>query len=283
MKPPLLTRVLFPQPHFEPHFLRHVVRGKTVVITGASFGIGEQMALLLAPHEPHLVMIARTREKLEALQERLCRLGAQVSVIVADLYVASEVERVILELQALPFGVDFFVSNAGKSIMRPLAQSLHRLHDVRRTLHLNFLSPVQMLLALAPMLAQNQGHIIHVSAVNVLLQPAPYWAAYQASKTAMEQWARCNQAEFYAMGIRTSIVYLPLVRTRMIAPSAFYQNSPCMSAEQAAMVVLRLFYTKKTSFKPWWLGMAMTVSFFSRGVWELAWRWRLTRVASQKK
>ncbi len=236
------------------------------------------MALLLAPHKPHLVLIARTREKLDALQARLCQLGAQVSVIAADLYLDCDVQRVVLELQALPLGVDVFISNAGKSIMRPLAQSLNRLHDVSRTQQLNFLTPIQILLALTPTLAKNQGHIIHVSAVNVLLQPAPYWAAYQASKVAMEQWARCNQAEFFAMGIRTSIAYLPLVRTRMIAPNALYKNTPCMSAEHAAMAVLRMIYTQKPRFQPWWLGLAATASFFSRRAWEAFWRWRLSQV-----
>ena len=104
-----------------------------------------------------------------------------------------------------------------------------------------------------PQLQVNQGQIINVSALNVLLLPMPEWSAYQASKSAFDQWFRSVSPELSAHGITTSTLYLPLVRTRMIAPTAMYQSAPAMRPEQVAALIGRLIIHKKTSFKPWWL------------------------------
>ncbi|MCP2937878.1 SDR family NAD(P)-dependent oxidoreductase, partial [Salmonella enterica subsp. enterica serovar Typhimurium] len=77
-------------------------------------------------------------------------------------------------------------------------------------------------LGLTPALMQTRGHVINTSALNVLLLPAPYWSAYQASKTAFDQWFRCNQAEWKIIGVTSSRAYFPLVRTRMIVGNPSY-------------------------------------------------------------
>lgn len=270
MKRTFAEYVLFPSFPYSLKKLEAAVRGKTIVITGASFGIGERLARELSLCKVHLVLIARSLDKLQELKTGVESSGSRATIINADLYREEEAERVLAQLKALPGGIDIFVNNAGKSIMRPLMESFERYHDVTRTNSLNYLAPVKLILGLMPVLMKKQAQIINVSAVNVLLPPAPHWAAYQASKTAFDQWFRCNRAEWKLAGIGSSRAYFPLVRTRMIAPNPMYRNAPAMPVEQAARILAKMCYTRTALYKPWWLVFVQGASFFSRPLFDYA-------------
>lgn len=269
-------RFLFPKTTISHHRLRKAISGRTIVITGASYGIGEELALLFSGYEARLVLIARTEDKLLTLAETIRNNGSQCTLIAADLYQENEVARVIEELRKLDT-IDIFISNAGKSINRSLEDSLDRYHDFTRTNSLNYLAPVKMLLALTEMIKTTRGQIINVSAMNVLLPPAPKWAAYQASKTAFDQWFRSNTAEWKAMGIQAKTIYLPLVRTRMIAPNESYKNYPAMQPQQATVRIARLLCSGSNNSKPWWAVFAQAAGFFGKGLWEKYSLYRIRR------
>lgn len=248
----LIEHFLFPPTFFDERKFAETLRGKTVLITGASFGIGEQLAFLIAKTEANLILVARTSEKLAAIKNEIEKNSkADVRIFSCDLTKNDEVETLLSELKNYPINV--FISNAGKSIRRPLFETLERFHDFERTMSLNYFAPVQLMLGLIPILRKNRGHVINISAVNVLLIPAPFWTAYQSSKTAFDQWFRAAAPELEAAGIRTTSVYLPLVRTRMIEPTAEYKNAPAMSPEHVAKLVTKAIYTRRKIFKPWWL------------------------------
>jgi short-subunit dehydrogenase len=251
----LIEHLLFPPTRVNRSKLTEEVKGKTVLITGASYGIGESLAYALSKSGANLILIARTAEKLEAVKTEIEANGGKAIIFPVDLTKTEQIEDLLNELQKIPNGIDIFVNNAGKSIRRPLMESLDRFHDFTRTMNLNYFAPVRLALGLIPVLRKNHGQIVNISAVNVTLLPAPYWAAYQASKTAFDQWFRCAAPELEAAGIRTSSIYLPLVRTRMIEPTADYKNAPAMSPEHVAWIICRALYTKK-SFAPWWLFFA---------------------------
>ena len=262
--------LLFPVRSYSRVRLGDRLRGKTVLITGASFGIGESLAMELAALGAHLILVARTIEKLEEIKGRVMALGGSATVFQADLARPEQVAELIVFLQSLPNGIDIVVSNAGKSIRRPIAESLDRLHDFERTMAVNYHGPVQLLLSLIPMLKQRKGHVINVSSVSVLLAPAPYWAAYQASKSAFDQWFRCTAPELHAWGIDTTTIYLPLVGTRMIAPTQHYNNMPAMRSEHVAAIICRYLVTRKRQFMPWWLVFGQLGSVLFRRLWERA-------------
>lgn len=270
MKRTLPEYVLFPSFPYSSEKLGRQVRGKTIVITGASFGIGEQLAIELSHHRVHLVLIARSPDKLQEVKALVEANGSQATIMTADLYREEETDRILQQLKALPDGIDIFVNNAGKSIMRPLMESLERYHDVTRTNSLNYLTPVRLIMGLMPVLIKQRAQIISVSAINVLLVPAPYWSAYQASKTAFDQWFRCNIAEWKAVGISAGRTYFPLVRTRMIEPNPLYKNVPAMPVEHAAKILAKMCYTKRSVYKPWWAVLAESASFFGRRLFEYA-------------
>jgi short-subunit dehydrogenase len=261
--------LFFPALGFSQSKLQKRLSGKTVLITGASYGIGECLALRLAETQAHLLLVARTQEKLVEVQRQIAARGGRADIFPCDLTQDTEVQTLLAKLHQYPQGIDIVVNNAGKSIRRSLFDSLDRFHDFTRTMNLNYFGPVQLLLSLTPMLVARKGQVINISAVNVLLIPAPKWAAYQASKTAFDQWFRCVGPELNARGVSTTSLYLPLVRTRMIAPTKAYEHLPAMQPEQVANLICQAIITRKRTYAPWWLCCGQLASVLLRGPWEV--------------
>ena len=251
----LLETILFPPTSFNEEKLRKTVQGKSILITGASSGIGEHLAIFLSQLEIDLqiILVARREEKLEVIKQSLQSKTITIHIIRADLRVQEDMDHLLQFLHQLPEGLDIVVSNAGLSINRPILQSLDRFHDFTRTMAINYFAPVQLLLSVIPLLQQNHGQIINISTVNALIAPFPNWAAYQASKTAFDTWLQSATPELNKIGITTTSIYLPLVKTPMILPTKGYKNMPAMTTEHVAKIICRSMYTKQRRFKPWWL------------------------------
>lgn len=258
----LLERILFPFKRIPSSNLSKSIQGKTILITGASFGIGEQLAILLSKHRCNLILVARTTEKLELLKEKLENENCSIAIFAGDLRNETIMQNFLKFLDK--FQVSTFVSNAGLSINRSLRKSVDRMHDFNRTMSINYQVPVAITLALLPKLEEFGGHLINVSAINVLLPPMPNWSAYQSSKVAFDQWCRSNEPELKSMGVDVSTIYLPLVKTRMIEPNKSYQNVPSMSPQQVAVVISKYMISKRKMFKPWWLRFIEFLSFIFR-------------------
>jgi len=262
---------------FNQTALRRRLLGKRVLITGASYGIGECLAVMLAETGAHLLLVARTADKLEEVQRQVISRGGSAEIFPCDLTDVVAVDALLQRLLAHPDGVDIVINNAGKSIRRSIFDSLDRLHDFSRTMNLNYFGPVQLLLALIPDLVRRGGQVINISAVNVQMVAPPKWAAYQASKTAFDQWFRCVGPELNAKGVATTSIYLPLVRTRMIEPTKAYNNAPAMQPEQVASLICRALVQRRRSYGPWWLGIAAVASVLLRWPWEVLTTWSLRR------
>ncbi len=245
--------LLFPPKRVGANRLRAAVSGKQILITGASYGIGEELAYLLANAGAEVLLVARTAGKLQEVQRQIVGRGGRAYIFPADLSDKQQAIAVAQHVLQLWGGADVVVSNAGKSICRPLHESLDRMHDFERSMAINYFGPVQLLLALLPALEKRKAHIINISAINVLLAPAPHWAAYQSSKTAFDQWFRSASAEWMAVGMHVTSVYLPLVRTRMIAPTVAYATMPAMQSRQAAIRIARAICHQPLKVAPWWL------------------------------
>jgi short-subunit dehydrogenase len=269
--------LFFPFLRFSRSKLRQRLAGKTVLITGASFGIGESLAEHLAETRARLLLVARTADKLLEVKQKVEARGGHVDVFPCDLSSTTATETLLQQLLQLPNGIDIVVNNAGKSIRRSIFDSLDRLHDFSRTMNLNYFGPVQLLLALIPTLVARKGHVINISAVNVLLAPPPKWAAYQASKSAFDQWFRCVGPELNAGGVATTSIYLPLVRTRMIEPTREYKNMPAMRPDEVACLICRAILSRRRYCAPWWLPAAALASVLFRWPWEAFMTWHLRR------
>ncbi len=126
------------------------------------------------------------------------------------------------------------VNNAGKSIRRSINRSYDRFHDYQRTMQLNYFAPVKLMLGLLPeMRERDTGHIVNVSSIGLQMN-TPRFAAYLASKAALDAFSRSIGPEVIGDGVHITTVYMPLVRTPMIAPTKIYDRFPTLSPEEAA-------------------------------------------------
>ena len=135
--------------------------------------------------------------------------------------------------------MDYLVNNAGRSIRRSLDLSYDRFHDFERTMAVNFFGPVRLTMGLLPaMRAQGFGHVVNIVTWGVQVK-APKFAAYIASKTALDTWSRIAGREAYADNVTFTNIRLSLVRTPMVAPTEAYAGLPAATPEQTAERICR--------------------------------------------
>ena len=237
------------------------VAGKTILLTGASSGIGAQVAHQLAAAGATLILVARSKDKLDAIAEQIQNEGGTAFVYATDLTVGDSIDQVCQQILKQHGGVDILINNAGRSIRRSIKFSLDRFHDYERTMRLNYYGSVRMALNLLPgMLERGDGHIVNVSTVGVQANPARF-SAYLGSKWALEGWSWVAANELAHTGVTVSTINYPLVRTPMIAPTKIYDYTPAMSPETAVNWMLDIIITRnKRKVGPLGLG-ALTMYY----------------------
>jgi NAD(P)-dependent dehydrogenase (short-subunit alcohol dehydrogenase family) len=217
--------------------LESAVRGKIVMVTGASSGIGRSAALKIADAGGIVLLVARTPEKLEATREVIEEGGGVAHVHPCDLSDIDDLDRMADEVLAEHGHVDVLVNNAGRSIRRSVALSYDRFHDYERTMQLNYFGPVKLILKLLPVMRERKsGQIINVSSIGVQTN-TPRFSAYVASKAALDAFSRCIASEIVDDGVHITAIYMPLVRTPMIAPTKMYNRFPTITPEKAADMI----------------------------------------------
>jgi short-subunit dehydrogenase len=218
--------------------LKDAVEGRTVLITGGSSGIGAAAAQKIAEAGGAVALVARTQEKLEEVASEIRAVqGGTAHVYPCDLSdmdaIAVMADKVLADLG----GVDVLINNAGRSIRRSLALSYDRIHDYQRTMQLNYLGAVQLILKFIPgMRERGFGHIVNVSSVGVQTR-APRFGAYIASKAALDSLCDALQAEVVQDDVKFTTVHMALVRTPMIGPTTIYDKFPTLTPDQAAGVI----------------------------------------------
>jgi NAD(P)-dependent dehydrogenase (short-subunit alcohol dehydrogenase family) len=228
MRPPLTAQLLQPRHDVDP-------TGKRILITGASSGIGEAGALKLAREGARIIVVARRREMLDSVVDRVNAEGGDATAFSCDLSELDEVDALVADVDKRFGGIDVLINNAGRSIRRPLAESLDRWHDVERTMALNYYSPLRLIRGFAPgMRERRDGHIVNVSTWGVLSESSPLFSVYNASKAALTAVSRVIETEWAADGVHSTTLFYPLVKTPMIAPTRAYDGLPGLSADEAA-------------------------------------------------
>ena len=217
--------------------LESSVRDRRVLITGSSSGIGEAAALDIGRAHGTVLLVARTKKKLDDVARQVEKEGGQAYVHTCDLTDLDDIDRMAAEVLDEHGVVDILVNNAGKSIRRSINRSYDRFHDFQRTMQLNYFAPVKLVLALLPgMRAQGSGHIINISTIGLQMN-TPRFSAYVASKAALDAFSRSIAPEVIDDGVHLTTVYMPLVRTPMIAPTKIYDRFPTLSPEEAAAMI----------------------------------------------
>src|SRR3954467_4524805 len=222
---------------FRERSLSKSVEGKRILVTGASSGIGKTLALKIGEAGGEVMLVSRTREKLDEVAAEIEEMGGKAHVHPADLSDLEDIERLAKEVVEEHGGGDILVNNAGRSIRRSLEASYDRFHDYERTMQLNYFDALKLIMGFMPgMRERKSGHIINVSSIGVQTN-TPRFSAYVASKAALDAFSRCVGPEVIGDGVHFTTVYMPLVRTPMIAPTNIYDAFPTLSPEEAALML----------------------------------------------
>ncbi len=213
------------------------INGRTVVITGASSGIGRAAAIKIAQAGGVPILVARSMDKLEETKAEIEAFGGTAFAYSADLSALDSIDELVVKILAEHVQVDMLVNNAGRSIRRSIALSHDRFHDFERTMQLNYFGAIRLTMGLMPHMRERRfGHVVNVSSIGAQTNP-PRFSAYVASKAALDAWTRVVSSEVVGDGITFTTIHMPLVRTPMIAPTKIYDQFPTITPDEAGDLV----------------------------------------------
>jgi NAD(P)-dependent dehydrogenase (short-subunit alcohol dehydrogenase family) len=229
---------------FKDRSFEGAVNGKTVIITGASSGIGLAAAHKIAAAGGIPILVARSMDKLEEAKAEIERAGGTAYAYSCDLSDYDAIDAAIEKIFSEHASIDMLVNNAGRSIRRSVEVSYDRFHDYERTIQLNYLGTIKLIIAVLPhMREKHSGHIVNVSSIGVQTNP-PRFSAYVASKAALDAFTRVVSSETIGDNVTFTTIHMPLVRTPMIAPTKIYDSFPTISPEEAADLVCEAIRAK---------------------------------------
>jgi hypothetical protein len=176
----------------------------TALITGASAGLGLEFAKRFAADGHDLVLVARRRDRLEALAGQLQQAhGVKAHVVAADLALPDGPRRVLEEVRRLEVSVDFLVNNAGFGTSGAFSEI-----DLKRELEMvqvNIVALLELTRALLPgMVARKSGRILNIGST-AGFQPGPFMAAYYASKAFVNSFTEALWYELRGTGVTATV------------------------------------------------------------------------------
>jgi NAD(P)-dependent dehydrogenase (short-subunit alcohol dehydrogenase family) len=225
------------------------LRDKVVLVTGASSGIGAATARAVAPCAATVLLVARRADVVAAIADELVAAGGRAAAYPCDLTDGDAVDALVEGVLADHGPVDYLVNNAGRSIRRSLRDSHDRFHDFERTMAINYFGPVRLTMGLLPaMRDQRFGHVVNIVSWGVQLK-APRFAAYLASKSALDTWSRIAARESWGDNVTFTNMRFGLVRTPMVVMTEKESRGwPAMTADEAAAKVVRALEDRPVSW-----------------------------------
>ena len=159
-------------------------QNQTIVITGASQGLGAELAKKFATEQANLVLFARNRQKLEDLAEELRRKAHSVLVVAGDITSERDSENLLQETERNFGKIDILVNNAGASMWSKFSDA-QNMQLVRDLMEINFFGAIRCTQNFLPFLRERKGLIVNILSLQSLLS-APFHSSYSASKKALK-------------------------------------------------------------------------------------------------
>lgn len=187
------------------------MQGMTIVVTGASSGIGAAFARLAGAAGARLLLVARRADELRQIADQA---GDRASPFVADVTRQDQVEAAAAAALERFGGIDVWINNAGRGITRPVSQLVDA--DIDEMVAVNVKSALYGMQAVLPHFrAVGRGHIINVSSVLARVPLVPLRSAYAAAKSALDTLTACLRMELQPQhpGIHVSSVHPGVVAT----------------------------------------------------------------------
>ncbi|TGE28105.1 SDR family oxidoreductase [Hymenobacter metallicola] len=222
------------------------MKGKVVLITGATSGIGRACALVFGQAGAHVVVTGRDEARLSATGEELARHGIAHRTVRADVGVEADSERAVAETIAAFGRLDVLINNAGIS-MRAMFQDAD-LSVIRQLMQTNFFGTVYTTKFALPHLLASKGSIVGISSI-AGYRGLPGRTGYSASKFAMQGFLEALRTELLPQGVHV-LVACPgftasnIRQTALAADGSAQGESPrdegkMMTSEEVAQQLLR--------------------------------------------
>ena len=142
---------------FKDRSFEGAINGKTVIITGASSGIGLAAARKIAAAGGIPILVARSLDKLEEAKAEIERAGGTAYAYSCDLSDYDSIDALVEKIFSEHASIDMLVNNAGRSIRRSVEVSYDRFHDYERTIQLNYLGTIKLIIGVLPHMRETQG------------------------------------------------------------------------------------------------------------------------------
>lgn len=230
------------------------IRGKSVLLTGASSGIGHAAAVAFARQGARLLLTGRSMERLEQVAAACA--PAEVAVFAADLSKPEDVQRLAEKSREHFPKLNLLIHNAGVGLYTPSYEADPA--QVRKVFEVNYFAPVELTRQLLPTMPSG-GAVVTVSSIGGLL-PLPWQNAYSSSKYALNGFTYCLRMELEGSGV-DALCFCPcLVETPFrehalegdIPQQVAAKQSIKISAERCAEDLLRAIRKRKrTTISPW--------------------------------
>lgn len=235
------------------------LRGRTALVTGASSGIGAELARGLARRGANVVLVARREDRLRVVAEEIAeRHGVKAEVVAQSLSEPDAAARVAARVRSLGSTVDVLVNNAGVGVYGEFKDVPW---DRQRTLlELDVVTPVHLVHAFLPdMLARGEGWILNVASIGAFL-PTPGYATYAAAKSFVLSFSEALAWELRATRIRVSALCPGVTETEFFEVSgqtrSLFQRATAMPAADVAESGLRALFAGRTSRVPGFVNAA---------------------------
>ncbi|MEJ2212098.1 MAG: SDR family oxidoreductase [Anaerolineae bacterium] len=247
------------------------LREKVVIVTGASSGIGREVARQLADRGAWLVLAARSREGLEETAEGCWQRGGRAVVVPTDVSVEAQC-RALVERAAAEYGrIDALVNDAGISQIARFDE-LDDLEMLERILRVNYLGSVYCTFYALPYLKESQGRIVGVSSLSGKVG-TPGLSAYSASKHAMAGFFDALRTELADQGVSVTMIYPSLVDTARIEargePPGSGMLPGAMPVETCARLIVKAMARRKREVVMTWAGkLALWLRLIAPGLMD---------------
>jgi short-subunit dehydrogenase len=212
---------------------------QVVIVTGASSGIGRELAYQLAGQGAWLALAARSLEKLEAVAEGCRKRGARALVVQTDVTDEEQCKRLIERTVETYGRIDMLINNAGYGRPKRFA-AMQDFADLKGEIALNYYGVVHCTYYALPYLKQSRGRLVGVCSFGGLVG-IPGTIGYNSSKHAMRGFLNTLRAELRGSGVSVTVLYLGAIRTERLveAMGANVDKVPTMSPERCAALILR--------------------------------------------
>jgi short-subunit dehydrogenase len=251
------------------------LRGRNVILTGASRGIGRCLAVQAAAAGARLALTARSQDELAKLADELKATGAEVWPIAADLTDKADRERLVEEAAAALGGVDLLINNAGLASFGDFVSSDEDV--LRRIMEINFFAPAELTRLCLPHLQKGQQPAVVMVGSVCGRRGIPTWPEHSASKFALTGLTEALRAEFQRFGIDVLLVLPGLTRADDLEKHLLRNEGQlkldfagAQSPERVAQLALRAIEKNRSEtvigFVAWWVVFGQMM-----GPWFMNW------------